>query len=83
MTVTFRVIDTGKIAFTFANGYRYISRGLPLQLNSEAELAAVLAQGMARTALRSATKEATQANVTQLATIPAMISLPHEWPVRA
>ena len=51
MAVTFRVIDSEKIeAFTLAGGYQYISRGLLVQLNGEAEMAGVLAHGIAHTA---------------------------------
>jgi predicted Zn-dependent protease len=81
MPVTFRVIDAETVsAFTLPGGYLYISRGLLLRLESQAELAGVLAHGIAQTALRSATKEATQGEIAQLATIPAMIQLPNTWP---
>lgn len=71
MTVTFHVIDSGEAgAFTLPGGYQYIDRGLLLQLKSEAELAGVLAYGIANTALRSATKEATKADIAQIAAIP-------------
>ncbi len=81
MPVTFRVIDAETVsAFTLPGGYQYISRGLLLRLESQAELAGVLAHGIAHTALRSATKEATQGEIAQLATIPATIFAPSGWP---
>jgi len=82
MAVTFRVVDSDKIdAFTIAGGHQYISRGLLLQLNSEAELAGLLAHGIAHTALRSGTKEATRADIAQIAAIPPMIFVGNEWPL--
>lgn len=81
MPVTFYVIDSDEIsAFTLPGGYQYVTRGLLLQLNSEAELAGVLAHGIASTALRSATKEATQADIAQMAAIPAPVFVPNGWP---
>ena len=71
MPTTVRVADSEKVyAFTLPGGYQYISRGLLLQVQSEGELASVLARGIAHTALRSATKEATRANLTRVMTIP-------------
>lgn len=67
--VTVRVIDSDVAnAFTLPGGYQYINRGLLLQLNGEAELASLLARGIAHTALRSATREATKAGLMQTAT---------------
>jgi predicted Zn-dependent protease len=51
-------------------GWQYISRGLLTKLNSECEVAAVLARGTAHTALRSATRELTHASLMKLATVP-------------
>lgn len=71
LPVTVRVIDTeDPYAVTLAGGYQYISRGLLLQLQNEGELAAALARGIAHTALRSATGEATRANLMKVATLP-------------
>lgn len=81
MPVTFEVIDTGTVAaFTLPGGYQFISYGLLLKINSEAELAGVLAHGLAHTALRSATKRATKEEITQVSMIPAMIYMPDDWP---
>ena len=76
MPITIHVIDSDAVtAFTLAGGYQYVSRGLLLRLESEAELASVLARGIAHTALRSATTQATKAQLTQ-ATVAAVASGP-------
>lgn len=81
MPVTFYIIDSDKIiAFTLPGGYQYIDRGLLLQLKSEAELAAVLAHGIAQTALRSATREATRTDIARIAAISTPVFVPFEWP---
>jgi predicted Zn-dependent protease len=71
LPTTVRVIDTeDSYALTLAGGYQYISRGLLLRLQNEGELAAALARGIAHTALRSATGEATRADLMKAASIP-------------
>ncbi len=78
--ITIRVIDSDKIdAFTLPGGYQYVNRGLILASQSEAELAGVIAYGIAHTALRSETRLATKAELTQLSSIPVMISTPYSW----
>jgi len=48
MPVTFRLIDSDDVeALTLPGGYQYLSRGLLLELQSESELASVLARGIA------------------------------------
>jgi beta-barrel assembly-enhancing protease len=75
LPITLRVIDSDNVdAFTLAGGYQYVSRGLLLRLEGEAELASVLARGIAHTALRSATREATKEETMQLAVIPLNLS---------
>jgi len=65
------VIDSDTVeTFTLPGGYQYVSRGLLLQLAGDAELASVLARGIAHTALRSWTTLATKAGITDLAIIP-------------
>jgi predicted Zn-dependent protease len=77
MPITVHVVDSdGVMAFTLAGGYQYVSRGLLLRLENEAELASVLARGIAHTALRSATKEATKTQLMQVATVPVVASGP-------
>lgn len=73
MPITVRVTDSAKVyALTLPGGYQYISRGLLLQLHSEGELASVLARGIAHTALRSGTREATMASLTRSMAIPVI-----------
>ncbi len=82
MPVTFFVVDTDSVSsFTLPGGRQYVSRGLLLQLEGEAELAGVLAHGIAHTAMRSAAKEATQGQLTQIAGIP--VFTPNGAPVPA
>jgi predicted Zn-dependent protease len=54
-----------------------VHHGLILATESEAELAGVLAHGIAHTALRGATRQATKGELMQLASIPAMIFTPY------
>ena len=76
--VIFRIIDSGEInALTLPGGYQYVNRGLILATNSETELAGVLAYGVAHTALRSGTRQATKGELMQLSSIPAMIFIPY------
>jgi predicted Zn-dependent protease len=75
LPITIRVVDSeDSFTLTLAGGYQYISRGLLLQLENEGELAAAIARGVAHTALRSATGEATWANLLQTTTLPSIFS---------
>jgi predicted Zn-dependent protease len=75
--ITVRVIDSDVVnALTLPGGYIYINRGLLLRLNGEAEMASLLARGIAHTALRSAAREATKGALMQLETIPIILSGP-------
>ena len=77
LPIVVRVIDSDVAnSFTLPGGYQYINRGLLLRLENEAELASALARGIAHTALRSATKEASKGELMQLATIPLILSGP-------
>jgi predicted Zn-dependent protease len=79
LPIVVQVIDSDvSNAFTLPGGYQYVNRGLLLRLEGEAELASVLARGVAHTSLRSATNAATRGEATQLAMIPLMLSMP--WP---
>ena len=56
MPITVTLIDSDEVqACTSPGGYQYLTRGLLLQLESEGELAAVLAHGIAHTALHTPT----------------------------
>lgn len=73
LPITIRVIDSeDSYALTFAGGYQYITRGLLLQLQSEGELAAALARGIAHTALRSPTGLASRAALMKTAGLPVI-----------
>jgi len=80
LPVHVRVIDSNEInAFTLPGGYQYVDRGLILATNSEAELAGVLAYGIAHTALRTGTRQATKAELTQMSLTAAMVFTPYSW----
>jgi beta-barrel assembly-enhancing protease len=56
MPITVALIDSDEVqACTSPGGYQYVTRGLLLQLENEGELAAVLAHGIAHTALHTPT----------------------------
>ncbi len=69
--LTLKVIE-GKEpnATTLPGGYIYVQTGLIRTADTEAELAAALAHEIAHVAARHGTRQATQSQVTQLATIP-------------
>jgi beta-barrel assembly-enhancing protease len=72
MPIAVAVIDSNDVnAFTLPGGYQYVSRGLLLELEGDAELASVIARGIAHTALRSATMLATKGGITIMAITPA------------
>jgi predicted Zn-dependent protease len=72
--VSVRLIDSDTLnGFVLPGGFQYINTGLLLQTRNEGELAGVLARGIAHTALRSSTKEATKGELMELSTIPLMI----------
>ena len=72
--IVIRVLDSNVMdADTLPGGFQYVSSSLILATESKAELAGVLAHGIARTSLRSSTALATKAELTQLVSIPAMI----------
>jgi predicted Zn-dependent protease len=76
LPITIRVIDSeDSYALTLLGGYQCVSRGLLLQLKNEGELAAAIARGVAHTALRSATGEATRANLMAM-TVPLIFMGP-------
>lgn len=74
LPVNFRIIDSNEInSFTLPGGYQYVNRGLILATNSEAELAGVLAYGIAHTAMRTGTKQATKAELMQVSSMASMV----------
>ena len=65
------VIESDDVyAVTLPAGHQYLTRGLLLRVQSEGELASALARGIAHTALRSATMQATKESLARLATVP-------------
>jgi len=77
---TIKVIDSDEInAFALPGGFFYVNSGLILRADEEAELAGVMAHEIAHVTARHATKNATKAEITQLAMIPAIIFLPGGW----
>jgi beta-barrel assembly-enhancing protease len=78
--ITVRVIDSDIIdGFTLPGGYIYVNKSLILHTETEAELASVLAYGVASTALRGATRNATKGEMMQLSMIPVMLLGPGGW----
>lgn len=78
--ITIRVVDSNVVdATTLPGGFQFVNSGLILATESEAELAGVLAHGIAHTALRSSTALATKIELAQLMSIPAMIFIPYTW----
>jgi len=71
MPITVYVLDTDEVnACTLPGGYQYITRGLLLRLESEGELASVLARGIALSALHSPTRTSVRANLMTIAPLP-------------
>jgi len=73
LPIMIRGIDSeDSYALTFAGGHLYITHGLLLRLQNEGELAAAIARGVAHTALRSATGEATRTRLLGIAGFPVI-----------
>jgi len=68
---TIKVIDTEDVnAFALPGGFFFVNSGLILKADTEAELAGVMAHEIAHVAARHGTRQATRAEVANLATIP-------------
>lgn len=77
---TIKVIDSDEVnAFALPGGFFYVNSGLILHADSESELAGVMAHEIAHVCARHGTKQATKADIAQLASIPAMIFIPYSW----
>jgi len=77
---TIKVIDSDDVnAFALPGGFFYVNSGLILHADSESELAGVMAHEIAHVCARHGTKQATKADIAQLASIPAMIFIPYSW----
>jgi len=69
--VTIKVIDSDEVnAFALPGGFFYINTGLILKAETEAELASVMAHELAHIAARHGTRQATRAELINLASIP-------------
>src|SRR5260370_16439371 len=66
-------------SFTLPGGYQYVKRGLILATRSAAELAGVLAYGIAHAGLRTGRRQSTKGELMQLSSIPAMVFAPYAW----
>ena len=68
---TIKVIDSDDInAFALPGGFFYVNTGLILAADDESELAGVMAHEIAHVAARHATRNATKAQIWNLASIP-------------
>ena len=68
---TIKVIDSDEInAFALPGGFLYVSSGLLLAAQNEAELAGVMAHEIAHVAARHATRQMTRSQMLNLASIP-------------
>jgi predicted Zn-dependent protease len=68
---TIKVIDNEEVnAYALPGGFFYVNTGLIMAADNEAELAGVMAHEIAHVAARHATKNATKAELFNLATIP-------------
>src|ERR1700687_5462904 len=77
---TIKVIDSDVVnAFALPGGFFYVNSGLILHADEESELAGVMAHEIAHVCARHGTKQATKAEIVNLASIPAMIFIPYTW----
>jgi len=72
---TIKVIDDDEVnAFALPGGFFYVNSGLILAADNEAELAGVMAHEIAHVAARHATKNATRAQIWNIASIPLIFA---------
>lgn len=77
---TIKVVDSDVVnAFALPGGFFYVDSGLILQADNEAELAGVMAHEIAHVAACHGAKQATKADIAQMAMIPLAIMLPYGW----
>lgn len=74
---TIKVIDDEHFnAFALPGGFFYVNTGVILHSDTEAELAGVMAHEIAHVCARHQTRNATKANIMQIASIPLIMTLP-------
>ncbi len=77
---TIKVIDSDEVnAFALPGGFFYVNSGLVLRADEEAELAGVMAHEIAHVAARHGTRNASKAELAQLAMIPLILLGPGGW----
>jgi beta-barrel assembly-enhancing protease len=77
---TIKVIDSDEVnAFALPGGFFFVNSGLILRAQEESELAGVMAHEISHVTARHGTCQATKGELTQLASIPAMIFIPYTW----
>jgi len=77
---TIKVIDSDVVnAFALPGGFFYVNSGLILRAQEESELAGVMAHEISHVTLRHGTKQATKADIIQIAAMAAMIVMPYGW----
>ncbi|HJY87186.1 MAG TPA: M48 family metallopeptidase [Candidatus Acidoferrales bacterium] len=77
---TIKVIDSDEInAFALPGGFFYVNSGLILRADEESELAGVMAHEISHVTARHGTKNASKAELTQLAMIPLILLGPGGW----
>src|ERR1700674_543468 len=77
---TIKVIDSDVVnAFALPGGFFYVNSGLILHADEESEMAGVMAHEIAHVCARHGTRNATKANIMQMATIPLILLGPGGW----
>jgi len=77
---TIKVLDSEEVnAFALPGGFFFVNSGLILKADNEAELAGVMAHEIAHVAARHGTRQATRAQIAQIAMIAAEIAIPYGW----
>ncbi len=72
---TIKVVASDEIsAFALPGGFLYVTSGMIRTLNNEAELAGVMAHGIAHVAARHATRMMTRLAIADIASVPLIIS---------
>lgn len=77
---TIKVIDSDVVnAFALPGGFFYVNSGVVLRADEESEMAGVMAHEIAHVCARHGTRNATKANIMQMATIPLILLGPGGW----